>query len=456
MEFIHEAFEKGQTIAAIATAPGDGAIGIIRIAGDASLEVAKSIFRGKKETAFKSHQLYFGQIVDGDEEIDEVLITVMHGKKSYSGETTVEIFCHGGSFICRRILELALKKGARLARPGEFTLKAFCNGKLDLAQAESVQLMISAKNERALKAARDQLQGRLSKNIAQIQRELTDIAAILDAWVDFPEEGLEFASMEEICQQLHSIKGRLKLLIASYHDGKIVSEGISLCLIGRPNVGKSSLMNALLDRERAIVSSTPGTTRDLIEADLRLKGIPIRLIDTAGIRESDESIEAEGIRRSKEAMERADLILYVLDASLGLQEEDLKLAADLPKERTIAIWNKMDLPVGDLPSLPFQREVRLSAKEGHMDLLKEAIDAVIGIHPPSKEELLITSERHFQALNEALGHLSQVIFGLESGVSAEFIAFDMRESLKSLGKIIGTHVGEDILSSIFKNFCIGK
>lgn len=458
MEFVHEAFEKGETIAAVATAPGDGAIGIIRIAGDQALKVAEALFRGKSPiSSLKSHKLYYGEIVDGEEIVDEVLLTAMLGKRSYSGETTVEIFCHGGSYITRRILELALKKGARLARPGEFTFKAFYNGKLDLAQAEAVQQMIGAKNERALKAAREQLQGRLSQNILERQKELTDIAAILEAWVDFPEEGLEFASMEEIIDRLKETFQKLETLIRSYHDGKIVSEGISLCLVGCPNVGKSSLMNALLDRERAIVSNIPGTTRDLVEADFRLQGIPIRLIDTAGIRDSQEVIEAEGIRRSKEALEQADLVLYVLDASLGIQEEDQKILPLLPKKRTIAVWNKMDLPVSSLPKLPFEKVVHLSAKKReHLDALKEAIDALIWINPPSKEELLITSERHFQALKDASFALQKVIQGLQSGVSAEFISFDMRDGLKNLAKIIGTDVSEDILSSIFKNFCIGK
>jgi len=293
MEFIHEPYEPGETIAAIATAPGEGGVAIIRISGNTALAIASRVFSGAIQT-YKSHTAHYGQILNATgQRVDDVLVLVMLGKRSYTGEDTVEIHCHGGSLVTRRVLDVVLAAGARAAKPGEFTFKAYMNGKIDLAQAEAVQELICAKNERALDAAENQLEGALSTKILGYQKTLTTIAAILNAWIDFPEEGLEFASMDEICSDLIAVMHEMERLVHTYHDGKILHDGITMCLIGCPNVGKSSLMNALLDKDRAIVSHIAGTTRDVLEDHLRLNGLNLKLMDTAGIRDTEEIVEKE-------------------------------------------------------------------------------------------------------------------------------------------------------------------
>lgn len=458
MDFIHQPYQPGETIAAVATPPGEGGVAIIRISGDKALDVAAKIFSGPVLT-YKSHTAHFGQIVNRQQEhVDDVLLLVMLGKKSYTGETTVEIHCHGGTLITRKVLEVVLQAGARAARPGEFTFKAFMNGKLDLAQAEAVQELICAKNEHAINAAESHLKGALSQKIKSFQQSLTHIAAILEAWVDFPEEGLEFASMDDIVDNLKEVRQAMELLAATFHDGRILHDGIAMCLAGCPNVGKSSLMNALLDKDRAIVSHIPGTTRDILEDNMRLNGLNFKLIDTAGIRQSEDVIEAEGIRRSRQAMSQADLILLVLDAEKGLREEDRLLLCDAPKCKTIAIWNKTDLPHGKFPDVGLPHVVAISAKERlGLDGLHKKIDEVIWENgPPSREEVLITNIRHKEALGNAIDACTRLIDGLQNGVSPEFLAMDMRQCLSELGRIIGTNITEDILSAIFSTFCIGK
>lgn len=458
MDFIHQPYCPGETIAAIATPPGEGGVAIIRISGQEALKIAAKVFSGPI-SSYRSHTAHFGQVRNAEgEHIDDVLLLVMLGTRSYAGEDTVEIHCHGGSLITRRVLNAVLAAGARFALPGEFTFKAFMNGKIDLAQAEAVQELICAKNERALDAAEQQLLGRLSQKISNFQNNLTQTTAILEAWVDFPEEGLEFATMEEICQDLGQVKQEMEQLAATFHDGKILHDGLSLCLVGCPNVGKSSLMNALLDKDRAIVSHIPGTTRDVLEDYLRLNGLHLKISDTAGIREAQEFIEQEGIRRSKEVMQRSDLILLVLDAHLGLQAEDQELLNQVPKHKTIVVWNKVDLPHSPLPVLDFLHVIHLSAKQRQgLEELRHQIDQVIWDKgPPSKEEVLITNIRHQEALIDAIQAIQKAIHGLQQGISPEFLTFDMRQCLNALGKIIGSNINEDILSAIFSKFCIGK
>lgn len=457
MEFVPQPYFPDETIAAIATPPGEGGVAIIRISGDQALDVAAKVFSGPVHT-YKTHTAHFGRIHNAQgEQIDDVLLLVMLNKRSYTGENTVEIHCHGGSLVTRRVLEVVLQAGARAALPGEFTFRAFINGKIDLAQAEAVQELICAKNERALDAAESQLKGVLSSKIAHLQQSLTLTAAILEAWVDFPEEGLEFATVDEICHDLHRTIKEMEQLASTFHDGKILHAGLSLCLIGSPNVGKSSLMNALLDKERAIVSPIPGTTRDILEDHLRLNGLHFKLSDTAGIREAGESIEQEGIRRSKAAMQQADLILLILDAYKGLDKEDQALFAQVPKNKTIVVWNKIDLNPTP-PALDFAHCVRLSAKQRiGLEQLHAAIDAIIWQHGhPPKEEIVITNIRHKEALNEAITSAKQLEQGLRQSVSPEFLTLDMRSCLSALGKIMGTNISEDILSAIFSKFCIGK
>lgn len=458
MEFVHQSYYPGETIAAIATPPGEGGVAIIRISGNEALNVAARVFSGPVHQ-YRSHTAHFGQVCNAQgEHIDDVLVLVMLGSRSYTGETTVEIHCHGGSLITRRVLEAVLAAGARAALPGEFTFRAFLNGKMDLAQAEAVQALIGAKNERALDAAENQLKGALSQSVGKFQQMLTQIAAILEAWVDFPEEGLEFATMDEICDDLEHVCRGMEKLASTFHDGKMLHDGLSLCLVGCPNVGKSSLMNALLDKDRAIVSPIPGTTRDVLEDHLRLNGLHLKVSDTAGIRETEEGIEQEGIRRSKQAMQQADLVLLVLDAHRGLTQEDQQLLTLVPPTKTILIWNKVDLPHAELPSLDFLFSVKLSAKQREgLEELHQVIDRLIWQNgPPSKEEILITNIRHKEALVSSIEASRRVQEGLRQGMSPEFLTIDMRQALSELGKILGTNVTEDILSAIFSKFCIGK
>lgn len=458
MEFIHQPYQPGETIAAIATPPGEGGVAIVRISGKEAIVIASKVFSGPV-SHYKTHTAHYGQVLNAlGERIDDALALVMLGARSYTGEDTVEIHCHGGSLISRRVLQAVLSAGARAALPGEFTFKAFINGKLDLAQAEAVQELICAKNERALDAAENQLQGSLSQKIMGYQGELTQIAAILEAWVDFPEEGLEFATLDEICGDLERVFSDMEKLASTFHDGRIIHLGMSLCLIGSPNVGKSSLMNALLDKERAIVSHVPGTTRDVLEDHMRINGLNLRLMDTAGIRDADEMIEQEGIRRSRRAMAESDLILLVLDAAKGIDPEDGDLIRQVPVAKTIVIWNKIDLPHSLLPRLPFPHIISISAKERTgLNQLRDKIDQVIWEKgSPSKEEILITNIRHHEALSLSIMAVRRLIFGLKEGISPEFLSMDMRQCLNELGKIIGTNITEDILSSIFSQFCIGK
>jgi len=457
MHFVHRPYVPGETIAAVATPPGEGGIAVIRVTGKEALHVVAKIFSGPIHT-YKTHTAHLGKIHDlSGKFVDEVLALVMLGNRSYAGEDTVEIHCHGGSIVTRKVLEACLTAGARAALPGEFSFKAFMSGKIDLAQAEAVQELIGAKNEIALQKAEDQLQGSLSQKIKLFQKELFDIAAILEAWVDFPEEGLEFASKEEIISMLESTYEKMQALSSTFHEGQVIKEGLTLCLIGPPNAGKSSLMNTLLGKERAIVTDIPGTTRDVLEDDLFLGGLHFRIKDTAGIRQTEEIVEKEGIRRSKLAMEKSDLVLLLLDISKELNEEELLLLSSAPKEKTLLVWNKSDLD----HSSPIQTEipsVKISAKDAlGISELKEAVHKIVWKRgPPSQEEIVITNVRHKQALDDALVAARSLINGLLSDISPEFLASDMRATLKELGTIIGSDIGEDILSAIFSKFCVGK
>lgn len=444
------------TIAAIATPPGEGGVAIIRVSGADAIAIVGRIFSGPIQR-YASHTAHFGSIIDDGETIDEVLLLVMRTPRSYTGEDTVEIQCHGGSLITRRVLESVLKAGAKPASPGEFTYRAFMNGKIDLAQAEAVQQLIGAKNELALLAAKEQLSGSLSDKILTFKTELTDLAAIIEAWVDFPEEGLEFASFQEVISALENTIGKIETLESTFHEGKILHQGLKLCLAGAPNVGKSSLMNALLGTDRAIVTDIPGTTRDILEEELRLGGLHFRLIDTAGIRTTSEVIEAEGIRRSRRAMEDSDLILLVLDASRPLSTEEQVLLQEAPPHKTLIAWNKIDLP-HTIPSLAFPHQAQLSAKEkfGLSDLKMSLEKLIWKKGAPAKDEIIITLQRHKEALKEARLHLQTVIEGLKNNISAEFVSSDMRAALKALSSIIGSDISEDILSAIFAKFCVGK
>lgn len=453
MDFNHRSYEKGQTIAAVATPPGEGGIAVIRIAGNDALAVANRIFSGPI-LKYESHTVHFGKILDLEGNvIDEGLAVVMKNPRSYTGEDTVEIHCHGGALITRKVLDAALRAGARAALPGEFTFKAFQNDKIDLTKAEAVQQVIASKSEMAWQAAENHLEGKLYETISRFQKRLTEIAAVLEAWIDFPEEGLEFATKEELTGDLLDLQKSMTALHNTFYDGQHLKAGFSLCLIGAPNVGKSSLMNALTGKERAIVTNIPGTTRDVLEEEVQIAGLNFRLIDTAGIRETDEVIEKEGIRRSEKAAKAADLVLVVYDIT-----DPKHLPIQLPEKKTIAIWNKVDLTHAEKEDLPFSHVVEVSAKLGSgIDQLKQEIHQVIWDKgPPSKEEVIITSERHHQALGNAIAALQTVAEGLQTEISPEFLVSDLRLTLKELGTIIGMNITEGVLSAIFSKFCVGK
>jgi len=452
MQFTHRTYIPGDTIVALATPPGEGGVAIVRISGNDAQEVAKKMLSSKN---FTSHIAHVARVItESGITIDRALILPLLGKKSFTGEDTIEIHCHGGTLIPSQVIKRAIECGARAANPGEFSFRAFSNGKLSLSQAEAIQQLIASKNETALKSAMQQLEGRLHKQITHIQKSLFDIAAILEAWVDFPEEGLEFASIDDVLQELTSMTDQLAHLLATYQDGKRLSSSYSLCLLGEPNVGKSSLLNALAGRDRAIVTDIAGTTRDLLEEELHFSGYSFRVIDTAGIRETDEIVEKEGVRRSKKAASEADIVVLVLDRTKGLSGAK-ELLESLPKEKTIIVWNKADLEHRKDIALPFEHIVHLSAKQesGIIDLQNALLSFT---SHGNKEEFLITVDRHYHALLAAKEHLSKVIEGLKTDISAEFVSSDMRACLKELGTIIGSDVTEDLLSSIFSKFCVGK
>ncbi len=476
MQYVHGHAHRGDTIAALATPPGVGGIAIIRVSGEKALEIASHLVQFSLALQ-PSHTVKLRPLYSpSGNVIDRALVLVMRAPRSFTGEETVEIHCHGGHLIARRVLESLSYYGARPAEPGEFSMRAFLHGKIDLAQAEAIQELIGAKSEEALKVAEAHLEGKLSQAILKFQKEGTRIAAIFEAWVDFPEEGLEFAPFEEVVESLEKMKGDIEQLLMTYRDGKIIHDGITLSLVGAPNVGKSSLMNALLGKERAIVSPIAGTTRDLVEDDATFNGVPFRLIDTAGIRETQEIIEGEGIRRSLQVIDRADLVLVVLDATRPYDEEMIDILKNIPAHKSIIVWNKIDILKerednrlhdhqvfktaqeslkGQFPSMP-SVYVSAATKEGFQEL-KAKIDQVVwsrGALP--RDEVMITSVRHKRALEAALQSLIRVLQGLVSGESPEFVVFDMKHFLKNLGSVIGTDITEDILTAIFSQFCIGK
>lgn len=451
------AYQSGRTIVALATPSGEGGVAIVRVSGKHALKVANRLFSGDVES-YLSHTAHFGFVIDSDgERIDEVLLLVMHEGRSYTGEHTVEIQCHGGLFASKKIIELAIEKGAEPAMPGEFTLKAFMNGRIDLTQAEAVGDLIHAQSDRAFSLAGRHLAGGLSNRIEKFQKELTDVAAILEAWVDFPEEGLEFASFEEIHEALETTIQEMQTLRSTFDEGAKIREGVTLALVGAPNVGKSSLLNALLGKERAIVTEVAGTTRDFIEESLVLRGLRFHLIDTAGIRETDDRVEKLGVSRSFEQMEDADIILFVLDATRDLDASEETLLKKLKPEKTLLVWNKMDQPNARMFNLA-PHMVGISAKEKQgLDLLEaKLLERVSEEFSAASEDVMISRVRHAKALEGAIASASETAQGLKEGRSPEFLTLDIRQTLASLGLILGQEITEDVLSSIFSKFCIGK
>lgn len=455
------------TIAAISTPLGEGGIGIVRLSGPAAVEIAGKIFRARRGewTDAAGNSLIYGHIYDFDGAVvDEVLLGYMKAPHTYTREDVVEINCHGGPLPLKKVLELVLAAGARLANPGEFSMRAFLNGRMDLAQAESVIDIIRAKTEGGLRLAAGQLKGDLSKKIFNLQDKLLGLLAQVEANIDFPDEDLEEKTMEEISLSSGEIIGDLKELIRGAEAGKIYREGISTIIIGRPNVGKSSLLNALLRENRAIVTDIPGTTRDIIEEIINIGGIPLKIIDTAGLHETENIIEKIGIERTKENIEKAGLVLLVLDASNELTEEDLAIIESVGDKKAVFLINKADIEEKKID--PDQVAARasgrpvlwVSAKKGTgLEQLEKIIyEMVMEGQIANNDTVLVTSVRHKQALEKAAAHLEDARSGITGGVPVDIIAIDIRAAWEALGEITGSTVTEDLLDRIFADFCIGK
>uniref|UniRef100_A0A7C4NT75 tRNA modification GTPase MnmE n=1 Tax=Thermodesulfobacterium geofontis TaxID=1295609 RepID=A0A7C4NT75_9BACT len=457
------------TIAAIATPPGKGAIGVIKISGDLSLSILKKIFRPfRPRSEFESHKLYYGFIVDPRDEkvIDEVLVVYMKKPKTYTREDVVEIYAHSGYYILRKILELVLMAGARPAEPGEFTLRAYLNGRIDLSQAEAIQELVSAKTETALNLALNTLLGKLSNKINALKNDLLEILVLVESAIDFPEEDIEIMEPEKLSQKIkEKILPVIEELIKNYEEGKIYKEGISLVIAGKPNVGKSSLMNALLKEERAIVTPIPGTTRDFLEEEATIEGLPVKLIDTAGLRETEDIVEKIGVERAKKKFKEADLILFLVDVSEHPSSEDYKIYQEVKNFSHLVILNKIDIQPNHIKEWKevllkwgVDEVLEISVKENiNLDKLCkkifEKITSEKGTHVPE----VVPNLRQKIALENAKEYLLNALKELEKkDPLPELIAIEIRSAISSLSEIIGEVTTEDLLTQIFSTFCIGK
>ena len=450
------------TIAAVSTPLGEGAIGIVRLSGRDSLGIADKIFLSKKgrlPSDFRSFTSHFGHVRDKDIIIDEVLLTVMRAPKSYTREDIVEISCHGGPVALKKTLGLVLDNGARLAEPGEFTRRAFLNGRLDLTQAEAVLDIIRSKTDASLRMALGQLDGRLSSALQKIKDELVSIAAIIEASIDFPDEDIEIVSEAKVKKRLEALECEVSQLLETSDKGIIFREGISCVICGKPNVGKSSLLNALVRKERAIVTHIPGTTRDTIEEFANIGGVPFKLVDTAGITPTKDIVEREGVLRSREHIETADLVLLVLDASSAISGDDRILLDDTKGRPRIIVLNKTDLPekISFSPS-GSETVAGISAKEGSgIEELREMMsEAVLGGKVQAPEGAVVTNMRQKEALRHALASLEKARKAVEEKLSPELVAIEVKETLDCIGEIVGEVVTDDILDRIFSQFCVGK
>jgi len=457
-------YDTNDTIAAISTPIGQSGIGIVRISGEDALAVADKIFvskDGKKSSSFKTHTTHYGWIVEKKEIIDEVILTIMRAPKSYTKEDIVEINCHGGVVALRRVLDLVLENGCRLAEPGEFTKRAFLNGRIDLAQAEAVLDIIRAKTDSALKIGTEQLKGALSFQINQIRDISLDTLSVLEANIDFPEEEISSVDLKEISQKLCRINNILKEILESSKHGRVLREGILIAICGKPNVGKSSLLNALLKQERSIVTSIPGTTRDTIEEIIDIRGIPLRIVDTAGIIEPQDLIEKKAVERSKRYINLADLAILLFDGSKRLTKEDEVLIRKLKKKTVVAIINKIDLKQKiekDEILRRFKYVICICAKKvQNINLLEDTLaNLVYNGKVKSTESILVSNLRHIEALCGAQKLIAQAINSLDNKLSPEFIAQDIKEALGHFDDILGKGFSEDLLDEIFSEFCIGK
>ena len=454
------------TIAAIATAPGEGGIGIIRISGEKSLQVAQSIFKSKSGKMIKDYNartLIYGTVVDNEKVIDEVLVAYMKGPNSYTAEDVIEINCHGGFISVKKILELILSKGVRLAEAGEFTKRAFLNGRIDLSQAEAIIDVIKSKTDMAHEVAQSQLEGSLAKKIKDLRMNVTEVLAHLEVSIDFAEEDVEEITYQTLEEKALELRNEIKKLYDTAESGKILRDGLKTVIVGKPNVGKSSLLNSILGENRAIVTDIAGTTRDVIEEFVNIKGIPLKIVDTAGIRETEDVVEKIGVEKSRESFSTADLVIMVLDASRKLSEEDMEILESLKNKKTIVLLNKMDLePQIELENIEefvnSEDIIKISAlKHQGIEELQDKIEAMV-YHGSVKNSsnLMITNSRHKDALFKAYESINDAISAIEQRMPYDFIEVDFKNIWDYLGYINGDTVREDLLDTIFANFCIGK
>ncbi|PKW30330.1 tRNA uridine-5-carboxymethylaminomethyl(34) synthesis GTPase MnmE [Flavobacterium lindanitolerans] len=466
------------TIVALATPSGAGAIAIIRVSGKDALTIAASVFEsvsGKDLLKQKTHTIHLGHIIDGTKVYDQVLLSIFKGPNSYTGENVVEISCHGSTYIQQQIIQLLLRKGCKMAEPGEFTLRAFINGKLDLSQAEAVADLIASENEASHQIAMQQMRGGFSNEIAKLREELLNFASLIELELDFAEEDVEFADRTQFYDLLERIEFVLKRLIDSFAVGNVIKNGIPVAIVGEPNVGKSTLLNALLNEERAIVSEIAGTTRDTIEDELVINGISFRFIDTAGIRETKDVVESIGIKKTFEKIEQAQVIVYLLDSSgildFRFQTSDSskldnvkieveKIRNQFPLKPLIIIGNKADtLTESQIQNLKSEipEILLISAKENvNIEALKNQLLSFVNTGALRNNETIVTNTRHYDSLLKALEEIQKVKFGLQSNISSDLMAIDIRQALYYFGEITGQVTNDELLGNIFANFCIGK
>jgi tRNA modification GTPase len=451
------------TIAAICTPVGEGGIGVIRISGGQARRIGSKIFSRKPDGGFDSHRFYYGSIIDpaSGDNLDEALVVFMQGPRSYTCEDVLEIQCHGGYLLVRRVLGLVLSHGARLAEPGEFTRRAFLNGRIDLVQAEAVIDIIRSKTDAALSLAQHQHTGLLSRQIAAVREGIVRALALLEAHIDFPEEEIDPDGFADITGEVADARQRIAEILAGFDEGRALRDGVSLLLAGKPNVGKSSLLNAMLREKRAIVTAIPGTTRDVIEEVVNIHGLPVRIMDTAGICETDDQIESEGVRLALDKISQADLVLYMLDASRPLDNDDLRIEEELTGRNFIAVLNKSDLPeaISLHDALKAHETVRISTLTGEgIERLHQAIHTrfLHGKAVDSREYVALSNVRHREALEKCAAPLHTFAVNAMAGLDPELLAVELRESLHALGQITGETTADDILDRIFEQFCIGK
>ncbi|WP_432204800.1 tRNA uridine-5-carboxymethylaminomethyl(34) synthesis GTPase MnmE [Cetobacterium somerae] len=452
------------TIAAISTPRGEGGIGIVRMSGSDSLCILAKIFKpvSKKEVSeLRNFSINYGHLYDGENIIDEVLVSIMKGPNTYTKEDIVEINCHGGFLITEKVLELVLTKGARIAELGEFTRRAFLNGRLDLTQAEAVIDLIHGKTDKSISLSLNQLRGDLKEQIEILKKQLLDVSAHVNVVLDYPEEGIDDPLPDDLVDNLHNVVSTTDALIKSYNKGKMIKEGVKTAIVGKPNVGKSSLLNSILREERAIVTHIAGTTRDIIEEVINLNGIPLVLVDTAGIRKTDDLVENIGVEKSKELIDKADLVLFVVDNSRELDEEDLKIHERIDADKVIGLINKTDVDskLDITPLTKIKKWIKISALEkiGIDSMEKEIYNYVVsGQVEDSSQKLVITNVRHKSALEKTKQAVENIFETIDMGLPMDLIAVDLKEALDSLSEVTGEISNEDLLDHIFSNFCVGK